>query len=348
MARLLKEHFDSHPDMEPRDAVKFLYQSRMGPGHLISDEDGALSLLEAEWSQVEPAPGIPLTEPLGGGLCRLQLSACKGKGLSIKTVLRLFLLTAGQVPQNPEDLERDLELIYALPFSQAAVEAELSQYRALGCPAVSHSARYRAAYAPAYRVITLRLARLLPLLCAIDRQMAREPFVRVALDGPCASGKSTLGRELAQIYRCPLLHMDDFFLRPEQRTEERLARQGNNVDWERFDREVLSPLCRSGHARFRPWRCREGVFGPEEVVKPSPLTVVEGSYSLHPALRERFHLRVWVEADMDTRLVRLALRGGPACVERFRTIWIPLEDRYFAACGVRDCCHIRISGAEPQ
>ena len=346
MAKLLKEHLESHPDMEVRDAIKFLHQSRMGPGHLIAGEEEARSRLEAEWARVEGDPAAPMTEPLGGGMCRLLLSGCKGRGLSSETALRLFLLTAGQVSPDLPGLDKDLELLYALPFPRETVSPELERYRALGCPPVGHSQRYRGAYSPAYRVISRRLARLLPLLCAIDREMARTPFVRTAIDGPCASGKSTLGEELAQIYRCPLLHMDDFFLRPEQRTEERLAQPGGNVDYERFDREALAPLCRGEEARFRPWRCREGAFGPELVVRPSPQTVIEGSYSLHPALRDRFQLRVWLEADMDARLARLSARGGPGCMERFRKVWIPLEDRYFAACRVKECCQLQISGAD--
>ena len=32
LAELLKEHYDNHPAMEVRDAIKFIYQSHMGPG----------------------------------------------------------------------------------------------------------------------------------------------------------------------------------------------------------------------------------------------------------------------------------------------------------------------------
>ena len=346
LAKLLKEHFDNHPEMEIRDAVKFLYQSRMGGGHLISDEGAAFARLEAEWSQTAASPSAPLTEPLGGGLCRLQLNACKGRGLSVKTVFRLFQLTAQQVVPDRSALERDLDLVYTLPFPRETAEQWLAQYRSEGCPVLGHSARYRAAYAPAYRLISQKLARLLPLLCAIDREMAREPSVRVAMDGPCASGKSTLGEELAQIYACPLLHMDDFFLRPEQRTEERLAQPGGNVDYERFLQEVLLPLSRHEAACYRPWRCRAGAFDAPVMVLPSPLVVVEGSYSLHPDLRDYYHLRVWVEAPLEERLERLAQRGGPGCLARFRTLWIPLENRYFEACRVRECCQIAVSGSQ--
>lgn len=345
-AQLLKEHFNRHPEMELQDAIKFLYQIHMGPGHLIADECRALAWLDDEWNRTEASPSAPLTEPLGGGLCRLQLGACKGSGLSSMTAFRLVLLTARQFPGNPAALDRDLNLLYTLPFSREEVNRTLTAYRARGCPALSHSRRYRDAYAPAYRLISTHLARLLPLLCAIDQQRAQSASLRVAIDGPCASGKSTLGADLAELYQSPLIHMDDFFLRPEQRTPARLDQPGGNVDWERFDREVLSPLCRGEAARFCPWLCREGAFGPEITVKPSSLTIIEGSYSLHPALRDRLQLRVWVEADMDTRLARLARRGGPGCLERFRQMWIPLEDRYFQACRVRECCHICISGEE--
>ena len=47
--------------------------------------------------------------------------------------------------------------------------------------------------------------------------------VLVAIEGRCASGKSTLAAQLSEHYNCPLIHMDEFFLRPEQRTPSRYA-----------------------------------------------------------------------------------------------------------------------------
>ena len=71
LAQLLQEHFCNHPGMELRDAIKFLYQSSMGGGHLIADPRGALARLEEEWDRTDGDPVLPPTEPLGGGLCRL-------------------------------------------------------------------------------------------------------------------------------------------------------------------------------------------------------------------------------------------------------------------------------------
>lgn len=45
----------------------------------------------------------------------------------------------------------------------------------------------------------------------------------VAIEGGSASGKTTLGELLQNVYDCPVFHMDDFFLRPEQRTEARFT-----------------------------------------------------------------------------------------------------------------------------
>ena len=53
----------------------------------------------------------------------------------------------------------------------------------------------------------------------------RQPLI-VALDGRCASGKTTLAALLQQQTGCSVVHMDHFFLRPEQRTRERLGGRG--------------------------------------------------------------------------------------------------------------------------
>lgn len=82
LAPLLEQHVRSHPELELQDAIKFLYQSCMGPGHLGLDSQAVLDRLEAEWADVEGDADAPLTEPLGGGLCRLSLAACKGQGWS--------------------------------------------------------------------------------------------------------------------------------------------------------------------------------------------------------------------------------------------------------------------------
>ena len=98
--------------------------------------------------------------------------------------------------------------------------------------------------------------------------------VLAALDGPCASGKTTRAGQAARQLGCPLVHMDDFFLPPARKTPARLAQPGGNVDWERVRDQVLAPLSRGEPARFSPYRCHTGAYGPPVSLSPAPLVLV--------------------------------------------------------------------------
>lgn len=339
---LLQAHYENFPQMAIGDAVKFLYQRFMGPGHLVPEAAKGVARLREEWDAVDADDTLPLSTPLGNGLCRLHLRPCKGLGLSPNTVARLFLLTAQQFTPDPARLEQALNQVCSLPFPPGQAEEYVRQYREQGCPMVSHSEHFRACYSPAYRIVSEYYVSMIPLLAAIDRSTADFPQLRVAIDGPCASGKSTLGHALQEIYSCELIHMDDFFLRPEQRTHERLAQPGGNVDYERFSQEVLSPLLAHRPISYRPWSCSTQSFAPPVCIPPAPLTVVEGCYSLRDDLRHAYHLRVWAYADWNSRSRRLLGRGGEECLARFRQLWIPLEDRYFDHMQVQQCCQLRL------
>ena len=95
----------------------------------------------------------------------------------------------------------------------------------------------------------------------INALLAEKDRVVVTIDGPCASGKTTFANALAEKLDCNLIHMDDFFLRPEQRTPERLAEVGGNFDRERFWDEVMNPIVRFDDIAYRPYLCSQGKLG---------------------------------------------------------------------------------------
>ena len=72
------------------------------------------------------------------------------------------------------------------------------------------------------------------IITEIDKLKTKKDHLLIAIDGRCGSGKSTLGAYLQQKMHGNLLHMDDFYLRPEQRTPKRREEPGGNVDRERF------------------------------------------------------------------------------------------------------------------
>ena len=221
------------------------------------------------------------------------------------------------------------------------MRAYLAAYRAACCPSVHHSEAFRARYAPAYRVVERRFASCLPLLARIDRLLEQKPRVLVAIDGMSASGKSTLAALLHEVYGAPVVHMDDFFLQPHQRTPERYAAPGENVDHERFAQEVLTPLLRGEAFAYRPLLCRTFAFGEPVRVEPSRLTVVEGSYSLHPALAGAYDLRVLLRIPPELQSGRILARNGEAMHRRFMELWVPLENAYFEATGIDTRCDLR-------
>ena len=137
------------------------------------------------------------------------------------------------------------------------------------------------------------------LLSAIRRLEGERGRVLVAIDGRCASGKTTLAARLVERLGGGVVHMDDFFLRPEQRTPERLARPGENVDWERFLAEVLLPLRQGGKVVYRPYDCRTQSMGDPITLERSAVVVVEGSYSCHPELWESYDLHVFLDVDPE-------------------------------------------------
>lgn len=175
----------------------------------------------------------------------------------------------------------------------------------------------------------------------IRRLLQRKRPVLVAIDGRCAAGKTTLAEELRELCGCGVVHMDHFFLRPEQRTEERLNTPGGNVDRERVLQEVLLPLSREEEVSYRPYDCKLQALKEAVQVVPGPVTVIEGAYACHPSLREYYDLKVFLTVEKEEQLCRIRRRNGPEAAIQFRERWIPLEERYFAACKVADCCDLR-------
>ncbi|MBR3949645.1 MAG: hypothetical protein IKJ84_03120 [Oscillospiraceae bacterium] len=166
------------------------------------------------------------------------------------------------------------------------------------------------------------------LIKKIDELLTQKDRVIVAIDGKCTSGKTTLATELAEIYDCNVFHMDDFFLRPEQRTPERFAEIGGNVDYERFKDEVLIPLQAGKQFSYRPFDCGTFTLAEPVTVIPKQLNIIEGTYSQHPYFEDPYDLKVMLTVTPELQRERIMRR--PAVLhQRFFEQWIPMENRYF-------------------
>ena len=162
--------------------------------------------------------------------------------------------------------------------------------------------------------------------------------VIIAIDGRCASGKTTLAELLKTELDCNVFHMDDFFLRQEQRTEQRLNEPGGNVDRERFSEEVLVPLLRGEDFFYRKYSCRLGDFSETINVQNRRINIIEGAYSCHPDLRSCYDMTIFLSTNYQTQLERIRARNGSA--KMFEEKWIPLEEKYFEAFDIPAHCDL--------
>ena len=173
----------------------------------------------------------------------------------------------------------------------------------------------------------------------IDRLLAERETVLVAIDGNCTAGKTTLSRALQERYGCNVFHMDDYFLQPHQRTPERLAEAGGNVDYERFWQEILLPVSRGDMVRYRPYDCQTQALKEAVEVPKNRLTVVEGTYSCHPYFRDAYDLRIFLSITPQVQRQRI-LQRPEFLHRRFFEDWIPMEQKYFDAFRIREGCDI--------
>lgn len=162
----------------------------------------------------------------------------------------------------------------------------------------------------------------------------------IAVDGRCASGKTTFADTLQKRIGCTVIHTDHFFLRPEQRTEQRFSEAGGNMDYERLREEVLLPLSEGKNFSYRKFDCGKMELSSEIDVIPTSVTVIEGSYSCHPTLWEFYDLRIFFTTDPQEQLRRIRIRNGSKAVSQFRERWIPLEEKYFDVCKIQERCDL--------
>lgn len=346
---LLDEHLRQYPQAQPQDFYKLLYQREFGCGHLAPAPKSAERFLREELARTEPPefreetvkdapeeciPGV--VEPIGNGLCRVHLDGV-WNGEAVRLLTRVFCATAKTHTGDAARFHTALDILcrWAADTPEAAAMREtIGALLADGCPAVHHSAAYRRAYAPSYRVVRRRYVDAWPALLRAQRAAERAALgvpALLAIDGRCGSGKSTLARLIAEVFGCPVFHLDNFFLPPELRTVDRLSRPGENVHHERFLREILEPFVAGRPVRFRPFDCSVGAMGQEVELASAPFAVAEGSYALHPALRAHYAASVFVTCVPEVQRARIARREGADALSAFDRRWIPLEEAYFRA-----------------
>lgn len=356
LEEILISHYKRYPGMQVQDAVKLVYQNEFAGGHFIEDEIRSLEILREELRSAssndtggDMGSGFSLFEEIGNGLCRFHLKGLKDYTVDIETINRFFIYTANSNTGSVRSFENKLYVLRkccgegSLPFPPGELEDYLQAYKSYGYPPVSHSGKYRETYFPAYRVVSSKFRDYFEVFCRIDSLLRKKNSIIVAIDGNSGAGKSFLASLLEEIYDCNVFHMDHFFLPMELKTKERLAETGGNVDFARFRNEVIEGLLSGREFRYHIYNCANDTMDQVVTVQPKRLNVIEGSYSMHPALIKYYDLKVFLGIGKDGQSRRILERNGPVMHERFMSEWIPMEDRYFSEMDIPAKCDIVIN-----
>lgn len=337
----LAAHATKHPAMRPQDVVKLCYQAAFGAEHLLPDIPAARACFMEEFDAAGAERGERM-EPVSDAFCRVNFRAWKAEGLPSEWLFNCFALSAKAEPGAEEALLQSLAAAQTLAnegafsFSSGEFRAYVERYLKEGARPVRHSREYRAAERPSYRLVRRELARLFPLLVRMAAFSETGEAKVVAVDGRAASGKTTLAARLAAVAGAGVAHMDDFFLPPELRTKERLALPGGNAHYERFLAEVL-PRLRSKEAfSYGVFDCGKMALSGRREVAAAPWRVVEGAYCCHPRLGDYADIQVFSDIDKEEQLARVRAREGKEGALAYLSRWIPLEEAYFAAFGIRE------------
>lgn len=156
---VIAQQIERYPEVRAEDLYKLTHQATYGPGHLIRDVESARRFLAEELAAVVADEAEPLIEGLGDKLVRVNLRAFKAAEGDAEDLLAALVTSANTVRGDTESMSARLsECQRLLQASGRASEAArlqtlAAELRAKGFPAIHHSAAYREAYQPAYRVV---------------------------------------------------------------------------------------------------------------------------------------------------------------------------------------------------
>lgn len=179
VSNLLKQHLQRYPLMELTDIYKLLHQAATGAAHAAPlvidraahtspasahiDAAAVLAALQSELRAMGEGEVEPLLDPISpdGKLMRVHLRAYAAAGRRVEALAEAFVATIQQPPSGHDKLVRfcaclgDFADSGEIAFDAVPVRAYFNKVAGDGYPAVHHSAAYRSAYRPAYRIVNI-------------------------------------------------------------------------------------------------------------------------------------------------------------------------------------------------
>mgnify|MGYP004636685869 CR=1 FL=1 len=128
----------------------------------------------------------------------------------------------------------------------------------------------------------------------------------VAIDGMAGAGKTTLAAYLSKKYGAPVVHLDDFRLPPAERPKGWETIPGGDVDFERFEEEIVAPWMEKRPLVYTTVDPVTGEMLDRRALPDGQMFLFEGTYIMHPMIRDFFDLRLFVRVGAEEQARRLA------------------------------------------
>jgi hypothetical protein len=154
---ILRSHLTRYPAMQIQDVYKLIHQAALGNEHAAPDPESARKWTEREIAEMGDGPSEPVVDPISadGEIVRVHLRPFVSRGGSLEKLVEAFIRTANEHRGEIALLESFWATAIRMGiFPAADMDEFIQSVKAENYPAVHHSAEYRNAYHPSYRVVS--------------------------------------------------------------------------------------------------------------------------------------------------------------------------------------------------
>ena len=313
MNSFIKYHLNKYKEMSTQDIVKLLYQNHFGPGHFIENKNSVINYYTNELKASNINSNENLYEHIGNNFIRLNIFPYNNM-FNNDNIINFFYESSLFDFNNNE-----LKLSFINNLKNIPNDGFLDSYQYAN---VHHTIKYNQLYMPHYRVINTKFLTLEMKTKQLQNYIdSHKEFTIFALEGKCASGKTTIANNLINV---SIIDVDDFFLKQDKKTPSRLNEVGGNIDYDLY-LECIKKIKPNQTITYTIFDCMSQTY-KEKTIEIKNNVLLTGVYSYHPLVRKYIDkLCLLLVSDED----QLKILRQRTLFDRFINEWVPLENKYY-------------------
>ncbi len=326
MNKFINYHLQKYPKMTTQDIVKLLYQNHFGPGHFIKDIKTINKYFEDELTNNNINYDENLYEHIGNNFIRVNIFPFA------KYFDKSYLIHAFYQSSLFNYNDHNLFNHFKSSLQMIKNDGFLDNYKYNN---VHHTNTFNKLYNPHYRVINTSFLSVDMKVRQLQNYIdSFKDFTILALEGKCASGKTTISSKLKNV---TIIDVDEFFLKKELKTKERLNEIGGNIDYDLYE-QCLKQIKPNTTITYTIFDCQSQSY-KNKTISISNKVLLVGVYSYHAKVRKYIDHLCFLLINEDEQLNRLKER---ILFDKFINEWVPLENKYFDSYDFIGKCDILI------